>query len=141
MSLGKREDDAGECIVLVRRRQDFSSEVNVTSLVDVSLTLLIIFMLVAPMMKHGIDIELPTVSASGVDLKNQVVITIDSEKRIYLGERRISPTALVRYLEETSTRNIFLKADKSIPYGFVMEIMGKIKSAGIENIGMITEPR
>ena len=124
-----------------RRRQDFASEINVTSLVDVSLTLLIIFMLVAPMMKHGIDIQLPRVSATGVDLKNQIVVTIDSEKRIYLGERRISPTALVKYLKETSAANIFLKADKRVPYGFVMEIMGEIKSAGIDNIGMITEPK
>jgi len=124
-----------------RRRQDFTSEINVTSLVDVSLTLLIIFMLVAPMMKHGIDIQLPRVSATGVDLKNQIVVTIDSEKRIYLGERRISPTALVKYLKETFARDVFLKADKRVPYGFVMEIMGEIKSAGIDNIGMITEPK
>lgn len=124
-----------------RRRQDFTSEINVTSLVDVSLTLLIIFMLVAPMMKHGIDIELPRVSATGVDLKNQIVVTIDSEKRIYLGERRISPTALVKYLKEASAGDVFLKADRRVPYGFVMEIMGEIKSAGIDNIGMITEPR
>ncbi len=124
-----------------RRRHNFTSEINVTSLVDVSLTLLIIFILVAPMMKHGIDVQLPRVSAGGVDLRNQIVITIDSEKHIYLGERRISAASLVNYLEEVSNKDVFLKADKRIQYGFVMEIMEKIKSAGIENIGMVTEPK
>ncbi len=112
-----------------------------TPLVDVSLTLLIVFMLVAPMMKHGINVQLPQVSASGVDLKKQVVVTIDSKRRIYLGERRISPEGLVKYLKEISVQNVYLKADKSIPYGFVIEIIGKIKRAGIENIGMVTEPK
>ena len=127
----------------MRRRKSYElkSEINVTSLVDVSLTLLIIFMLVAPMMKHGIDIQLPKVSASGVELKNQVVIPIDSDRRIYLGERRISPEALVKHLKQVSITSVFLKADKSIPYGFVMEIMGKIRKAGIDSIGMVTEPR
>ena len=124
-----------------RRRHNLKAEVNVTSLVDVSLTLLIVFMLVAPMMKHGIDVQLPRVSAGGVDLKEQVVIAIDSEKLVYLGERRISPEGLVKHLRETSAREVYLKADKSIPYGFVVEIMGKIRKAGIENIGMVTEPR
>ena len=127
----------------MRRRKSYElkSEINVTSLVDVSLTLLIIFMLVAPMMKHGIDVQLPKVSASGVELKNQVVITIDSDRRIYLGERRISPEALVKHLLQVSVTSVFLKADKSIPYGFVMEIMGKIRKAGIDSIGMVTEPK
>ncbi len=124
-----------------RQRHNLRAEVNVTPLVDVSLTLLIVFMLVAPMMKHGIDVQLPRVSAGGVDLKEQVVIAIDSEKRVYLGERRISPEGLVKHLRETSVREVYLKADKSIPYGFVVEIMGKIRKAGIENIGMVTEPR
>ena len=128
-------------MMVERRRHNLTSEINVTSLVDVSLTLLIIFILVAPMMKHGIDVQLPRVSASGVDLKNQIVVTIDSEKRIYLGERRISAASLVNYLKGTSNRGVFLKADKRVQYGFVMEIMEKIKSAGIDNIGMVTEPR
>lgn len=123
-----------------RKGYELKSEINVTSLVDVSLTLLIIFMLVAPMMKHGIDIQLPKVSASGVELKNQVVITIDSDRRIYLGERRISPEALVKHLKQVSVTGVFLKADKSVPYGFVMGIMGKIRKAGIDSIGMVTEP-
>ena len=123
------------------RRYELKSDINVTSLVDVSMTLLIIFILVAPMMKHGIDVQLPRVSASGVNLKNQVVITIDSGKNIYLGERLISPASLVKYLEDVSPREVFLKADESIPYGFVVEIMGKLKESGIENIGMVTEPR
>lgn len=123
-----------------RQRHNLRAEVNVTPLVDVSLTLLIVFMLVAPMMKHGIDVQLPRVSAGGVDLKEQVVIVIDSSKRVYLGERRISPEGLVKHLRETSVREVYLKADKSIPYGFVVEIMGKIRKAGIENIGMVTEP-
>ena len=124
-----------------RRSNELKYEINVTSLVDVSLTLLIIFMLVAPMMKHGIDVQLPGVSASGVELKNQVVITIDSDRRIYLGERRISPEALVKHLKQVSARSVFLKADKRIPYGFVMEVMGKMRKAGIDSIGMVTEPR
>lgn len=124
----------------MRNSYSLKSDINVTSLVDVSLTLLIIFILVAPMMKHGIDVQLPRVSAAGVDLKDHVVVTIDSKKRIYLGERRVSPGALVKHLKDTSVRDVFLKADERIPYGFVMEVMGKIREAGIEHIGMVTEP-
>ena len=124
-----------------RRRHDFKCEINVTSLVDVSLTLLIIFMLVAPMMKHGIDIQLPDVSSKGVDLGSQIVVTVDSDRNIYLGERRISAAALVKYLRQVSNKNVFLKADKGVKYGFVMNVMGKMKSAGIENIGLVTEPK
>lgn len=127
----------------MRRRtsRNLTSEVNITPLVDVSLTLLIVFMLIAPMMKHGVNVQLPQVSAAGVDLKKQIVITIDSERRIYLCERRISPEGLVKYLKGISVQNVYLKADKDIPYGFVVEIIGKVKRAGIENIGMVTEPK
>jgi len=120
------------------------SEINVTNLVDVMFVLLVIFMLVAPLMKHGIDVDLPKVSTKGIDLKDELVITVDRDRRIYLDEKRISLDSLEKRLQEICEARpdttIFLKADKQIPYGFVVRIMGRVRKAGIEKLGMVTEP-
>jgi len=127
---------------MIRRRQtrELDYRINVTSLVDVSLTLLVVFMLVAPMMKHGIDVQLPKVSAEGVDLKNQLVVAIDADEHIYLNERRISPAGLVEHLRGSSAKEVFLKADRDVTHGFVMKVLGKIREGGISNVGMVSEP-
>lgn len=129
---------------LNRRTSRTFSEINVTNLVDVMFVLLVIFMLVAPLMKHGIDVDLPEVSTKGIDLKDELVITVDRNRRIYLDERRISLDSLEKRLQEIHETKpdttIFLKADKQVPYGFVVRIMGRARKAGIEKLGMVTEP-
>ncbi len=124
-----------------RRKLDLTTDINVTSLVDVSLTLLIIFILVAPMIKHGIEINMPRVSASGVELEGQAVITVDGEQRIFLNERRILFEDIFPRLGEGAPRIVYIQADESVPYGAIIEIMGEIRRAGINNIGIVTEPK
>ncbi len=123
------------------RKLNLNTDINVTSLVDVSLTLLIIFVLVAPMIKHGIEVNLPRVSTRGIDLQGQVVITVDGDNRIFFNERRISFEDIAGRLEQGPPEVVFLKADRDVSYGTIVEIMGEIKRAGIDNIGMVTEPK
>ena len=124
-----------------RRKLNLTTDINVTSLVDVSLTLLIIFILIAPMIKHGIEINMPRVSASGIELEGQAVITVDEEERIFFNERRISFEDISPRLGEGMPRIVYIQADKSVPYGAIIEIMGEIRRAGIDNIGIVTEPK
>lgn len=124
-----------------RRKLNLTTDINVTSLVDVSLTLLIIFILIAPMIKHGIEINMPRVSASGIELEGQAVITVDEEERIFFNERRISFEDISPRLGEGAPRIVYIQADKSVPYGAIIEIMGEIRRAGIDNIGIVTEPK
>lgn len=118
------------------------SEINVTPLVDVMLVLLIIFMVTAPLLQQGIDVNLPKAKGRGLDHEERVTIVIKKDKQFFLNETQISREGLVQKLGAISKQNpqVFLKADKDVPYGLVVEIMGEIKEAGIEKLGMITEP-
>ncbi|MDD5154417.1 MAG: protein TolR [Desulfovibrionales bacterium] len=121
------------------------SEINVTPFVDVMLVLLIIFMVTAPMMIQGMDVELPKTTARAIDNKEEnIVITIDRHKDIFVNNARIPQPQIKKYmqhLKETATgREVLLRADRSVPYGLVVEIMAQIRAAGIEKLGMVTEP-
>lgn len=125
------------------RTQKFMGEINVTPFVDVMLVLLIIFMVTAPMLQRGVDIQLPQEAADKVDLSKGAVISIKKNKKIYLGKEIIPMDKLeekLRHLyDNKKVREVFLKADKNLPYGFVVQAMAKIKKAGIQRLGMITE--
>jgi biopolymer transport protein TolR len=127
-----------------RRTSRTLAQINVTNLVDVMFVLLVIFMLVAPLMKHGIDVDLPQVSSKGVDLRDALVVTIDKDEKIYLNEQLVSLDLLEKSLQDIYAARpditIFLKADKQVPYGSVVRIMGRVRRAGIEKLGMVTEP-
>ena len=119
------------------------SEINVTPLVDVMLVLLIIFMVTAPMMQQGIDVNLPQEMAGNLDPNQErLVITLAPNERIFLNDRRIDWPELERTLQQASslTREVFLRADKDIPYGTVVKMMAMIKQAGIERLGIVTVP-
>ncbi len=119
------------------------SEINVTPLVDVMLVLLIIFMVTAPLLQQGLEVNLP--QAKGKDLPPQERVTIVVKKggEILLNETPVSMNDLISKLSALSKQNpsVFLKADRDVPYGLVAELMGEIKEAGIERLGMITEPK
>jgi biopolymer transport protein TolR len=126
-----------------RSSHKLMADINVTPLVDVSLVLLIIFMITAPMMQRGIEVQLPQESAKKVSLSNATVISIKKNKKIYLGDEIITLDKLeekIKYLyNKERVREVFLRADKSLPYGFVISAMAKVKKAGIQRLGMVTE--
>ncbi len=121
------------------------SEINVTPLVDVMLVLLIIFMVTAPMLQMGIDVNLPRVKAKSVNVSEEkLVLTINGKQEIYLNEYKTTLTDLSAKLEsiyKTRTdRELYMRADKEVPYGVVVQVMSEVRKAGIDKLGMITEP-
>jgi biopolymer transport protein TolR len=125
------------------RWQKLMGEINVTPFVDVMLVLLIIFMVTAPMLQRGVDIQLPQEAAGKVDLSKGAVISIKKNKKIFLGKEIIAMDKLEQRLrnlyDSKKLREVYLKADRSLPYGFVVKAMAKIKKAGIQRLGMVTE--
>ena len=120
------------------------SDINITPLVDIVLVLLIIFMVAAPMMMPGLDVQLPqTRSAPIPSREERLVITLNNKQEIFLNEYRISrqelPEKLKALYQQKKEGEVFLRADKTLPYGFVVQVMADIKNAGIERLGMVTE--
>lgn len=121
------------------------SEINVTPLVDVMLVLLIIFMVAAPMMMQGMDVQLPQTQAKPIPSKEErLVVTLNKDREIFIDRYRVSREEFKEKLkilyQNRKEGEVFLRADRSLPYGFVVQIMGDIKGAGIEKLGMVTEP-
>jgi len=121
------------------------SDINVTPLVDVMLVLLIIFMVTAPMMMQGVDVSLPEATAEPLESeKEHLIITIDQQDRVFINDFQVTVDGLgeklEKILEGRSDREVFLKADKDRYYGTVVQVMAEIKSAGVEKLGLVTEP-
>ncbi len=121
------------------------SDINVTPLVDVVLVLLIIFMVTAPMLQMGIDVNLPRVKSKSIDVtEEKLVLTINRAREIFINKNKTSLPNLGVKLENIFAsridREIFLRADRSVPYGFVVEVMSEVRKAGVDKLGMITEP-
>ena len=119
------------------------NEINVTPFVDVMLVLLIIFMVTAPMMKQGLDISLPqSKKSSRANIsKEPFILNIKKDKSIYIGENLIPFDELAEKLKalfEHKQKAVYLQADKSVPYGFVAQTLGEIKSSGLSNVSLIT---
>jgi len=126
-------------------RRGLVSEINVTPLVDVMLVLLIIFMITAPMMTQGLNIDLPeTTSKSLRQEEKPIVVTIDKEGEISINNIPQVRALMVQELKKSYAANkdqpIFLRADKNVPYGHVITVMADIKTVGFDKIGMITKP-
>ncbi|HVO67551.1 MAG TPA: biopolymer transporter ExbD [Syntrophales bacterium] len=120
------------------------ADINVTPLVDVVLVLLIIFMVTAPMLQMGIDVNLPRVKSKSIDVNEEkLVLTINSGKEIYINKNKTTITDLGAKLESIFAnridREVFMRADKNVPYGFVVEVMSAVRKAGVDKLGMITE--
>jgi len=125
----------------MEKRRQALSEINVTPFVDVMLVLLIIFMVTAPLLQQGIDVNLPQAKGKELTPSERVVITIKKDGKIYLNKTGTSINELKSKLASMSDRDIFLKADKDVPYGIVIEVMGELREIGIEKLGMITESK
>ena len=123
----------------------FMSEINVTPFVDVMLVLLIIFMVTAPMMMQGVEVNLPQTTTKSIKTQEDpLILTVTKDKEISLEKHRIQlkdlETKLKTILEYRKDKGILLKGDKDVPYGFVVEVTAGIKRAGIEKLGLIAEP-
>ncbi len=121
------------------------SEINVTPMVDVMLVLLIIFMVTAPLIQQGVAVDLPQARAPALAAKeDRVIMTVSKDRRIYVGEVEVPYAALrdrlVGNLKLKRDKEIYLHADRSLPYGFVVDIMAVVKEAGVETLGMVTDP-
>lgn len=121
------------------------AEINVTPLVDVMLVLLIIFMITAPMLQQGMDVDLPVATgAPTAQEESQITLTITKQGQIYLNQTGYALEALrpkLQALYKTRlSRDLFLRADADVPYGTVVRVMDEVKKAGILKLGMITQP-
>lgn len=121
------------------------SEINIVPLVDIMLVLLIIFMITAPMMQHGMNIDIPKVTSKPLPSEQEPqILNITKDRNIILNEKRVEMKDLKRAVEflfvNKPKKEIFLKADKDVPYGFVVTCMGLIRQAGIEKINIVTRP-
>ncbi len=125
------------------KNREVMSEINVTPFVDVMLVLLVIFMVTAPLMQQGIDVNLPKAKAKELPPEERLVITVKAGGEIYLNDSPVDMKTLREKLSALSIKNpeVFLRADRSVPYGFVAELMAEIKDVGIEKLGLVTEPK
>jgi biopolymer transport protein TolR len=134
MAMGGRNDNRG-----------IMAEINVTPLVDVMLVLLVIFMVTAPMMQQGVQVNLPKADTKAMTpLEDTVVVTVEKSGKIFINKDQIPAADLRGKLAEMfvsrEKKEVFLKADAGVPYGEVVKAMADIKGAGIERLGMVTEP-
>lgn len=123
----------------------FLSEINVTPFVDVMLVLLVIFMVTAPMMQEGVDVNLPQAKGKALPSKEKrVTISVTDKREIYINDRKTPlgelEETLKKIFQNRMDKQIFLRADEVVPYGFVVKTMAAIRNAGIEQLGMVTVP-
>ena len=126
-------------------KDQLMSDINVTPFVDVMLVLLIIFMVTAPMMMQGVNVSLPEATAKPLPSEtDQLIITINREQQIFINDYQVTldffEERLKKIIENRQDREVYLKADKNIAYGVVVRVMSAIKEAGVEKLGMVTEP-
>lgn len=134
---------------VVSDEDDIKSEINVVPLIDVMLVLLVIFMITAPMLQQGVEVNLPKATTAPLPGKgSQVFLAVNKEKKMFLGEGKNevilddvgTKVAAVLSQRGPDDQKIFIHADKGLEYGFIMEVMGKLHEAGITQIGLVSSP-
>ncbi len=126
--------------------EEVLADINVTPLVDVMLVLLIIFMITAPMLHQGIDVELPQAEAPNLPTQDEqpLILSVNRDGLVYVRDQPIHPSQLLDrllpLLESRGDRFVYLQGDRQVPYGRVMEVLDLLHRGGIRDVGMVTEP-
>lgn len=122
----------------------YMSDINVVPLVDVVLVLLVIFMITAPLLYRGMEIDLPRSSANTISPEERVILTVTKQQTVFLDKDAVPLDRLGTSLEALKQKSpqisLYLRADRDVPYGLVIQVMDLVKGAGIERLGMVTEP-
>ncbi len=131
-------------MIFESRRRRFLAEINVIPLVDVVLVLLVIFMVTAPMLYRGMDIKLPTSTSNTIRPEERIILTIERDQKLYMDKDSVSVRQLEFKLRTVKQRNaevaVYLRADRDVPYGTVVQVMDGVRRSGIEKLGMVTDP-
>lgn len=129
-----------------RRNHAFATaaEINVTSLVDVAFTLLVIFIITAPIMQGGVEVKIPRAAATPIAAPEGVIVTVDRDGRIFLGEAETSweqfQTAFPEVVRANNAATVYLRADEAVPYGRVLRVLGTMKALDVAAVGLVAEP-
>ena len=129
-----------------KNQRRLMSDINVTPFVDVMLVLLIVFMITAPLLQSGVELDLPDVDTSNLpEVKKPLVISVNKKNEIFLSESKINKETLsskLTAIKKANTRvSIYLRADKEVKYDLIMDVLKEIVDAGISNVSLITEPK
>ena len=127
-----------------RRKHRIISELNITNLVDVTFALLIIFMITAPMMTQGVQVDLPKTESENVEMVESIQVSINARNEIFIDQERISILEFRRRFREVFRGRmnipVFINADKKVPYGLVIRVISEVQNAGVVKLGFLTEP-
>ena len=118
------------------------AEINVTPLVDVVLVLLIIFMVTAPFLQGGLEIDLPKVTSHGLDVHEGLIVSVRADRAIAIGNKIVPNAGFEQALAQAgaSQRPVFLKADQRVPYGVIVDLIARLRRSGVASLGLVTEP-
>jgi biopolymer transport protein TolR len=121
-----------------------NADINVTSLVDVAFVLLIIFMITAPIMQGGVDVRLPRAQVRAIEPKEGLVVTVDSDGRVYLDQAALSyedfRATFPAFVRTKRPTGVYLRADGRVPYARVVQVLAVIRGAGVQDVGLVAEP-
>ena len=127
-----------------RRERHLMREINLVPLIDVLLVILFFYMIISPMMSRGLDVNLPKSEANTVKQEDRVVLTVTRSRELFVEQERVDVSKLKDVLDSIRKSkplvNVYLRADKDAPYGAVVQVMDVVKRAGIDRLGMVTEP-
>ena len=125
-------------------RSPLNADINVVSLIDVMMLLMVIFMITAPIMQGGMDVELPKAATTPLEPKSGLVVSIDRTGRIFANETQLTLSQFRSVFKGLASRDgkdgVYLRADHNVNYGIVVQVMAIIQAAGITNVGIVTEP-
>ena len=128
-----------------RRRRQLISDLNLTNLIDVMLTLLIIFMITAPMMTQGVQVDLPKADAKNVEVDVSIQVSINSHHELFIDQEKVSLFNFGRRFREVFASRtqvpVFVNSDRKVPYGLVIRVISDIQNAGVVKLGFLTQPQ